>query len=140
MAKAEFVAPHTAWFAAGVLVTAAALFVVTKGLPSLANPVEALIGVTFGVLWALMLAAFYALGCSWAGVRRPRKAAWAFACGVVVAIGFLAYAWTSRPNPPPTSLEEAKQEYTRGAIGVAYTFLAPILAGLICGWITRRSR
>ena len=140
MAKAEFIAPHTFAFAGGVLLTAGTLFGATKGMPSLAEPVEALIGLGGGVLWALLLAGFYSLGCAWGGVSRPRRTAWAFACGVVVAVGFLLYTWGSRPYPPPTTLEEAKQEYTRGTIGVAYTFLAPIFAGLICGWISRRSR
>jgi len=140
MAKAEFLAPHTFAFAGGVVVAAGVLFAVTKGMPGLAEPGEALIGVVGGALWALMLAAFYSLGCAWAGAARPRNTTWAFACGIVVAVGFLAYTWSSHPYPPPTTLAEARQEYTRGTIGVAYTFLAPVFAGLICGWISRRSR
>ena len=137
--KAEFWAPHTFAFAGAVLLTVVAAYLAKHGLSRLGAADEALIVSTLVLLWTLAEGALYSLGCAWGGVSRPRKAAWAFACGVAFAAGLMLYAELDRPAGPPTTLEEAKQEYTRGALGVAYAFLAPVLAGLVCGWITRRA-
>jgi hypothetical protein len=140
VAQAEIRAPHTVAFAAGYFMTVATVSWLTPGAPDSGNNIESLIVTGVALLWALMEAALYSLGCAWGGVSRPRKTSWALACGVLVALGFLSYAAIDGSIPPSTGLEGAKQQYTRGIIGVAYTFLAPTLAGLICAWISRRAR
>ena len=140
MAKAEFTAPHTFAFAGAYLMTVAVAFLVAHGSADFGAADQTLIVIVLGTLWALMEAAFYSLGCAWGGVSRPHRVSWASACGAAIALGFLIYAAIDRAVPPPANLEEAKEQYTRGTIGVAYTVFAPVVAGLISAWISKRAR
>ena len=140
MAKAEFHAAHTYWFAAGFLITLVVSIWVKHGLPDSVALAEGIIAIALGVLFALLEAALYSLGCAWGGVSRPHRTFWALACGILTAVGFLLYGAYDHSFPPPTNLEEAKQQYTRGTIAVAYVFLAPVVAGLVFGWLSKRAR
>jgi hypothetical protein len=140
MPKAELWAAHTPAFAGAFLMTAAAAFCLKHGPPDLSFTPEVLIVTGLGILWALLEAALYALGCAWGGVSRPRRTIWAFACGVLTAVGFFSYAATESAFPPPTDMNEAQQQYTRGSIGVLYTILVPVAAGLISAWFSKRAR
>ena len=140
MAKAEFAAPYTFAFAGAFLMTAALAFLMEHGFANLGATDELLIMMVLGTLWALLGAGFYSLGCAWGGVSRPRRVSWALAWGAAIALGFLFYAAIDRAVPQPTNLEEAKEQYTRGTIGLAYTVFATVVAGLISAWISKRAR
>jgi len=113
---------------------------VKHGPPALRVTPEALVAIILGILFALLEAALFSLGCAWGGVPRPRRTSWALMCGIVAAAGFLLYGAYDRSFPPPTDLEAAKQQYTRGTIAVAYVFLAPVVAGLACASLSKRAR
>lgn len=140
MAKAEFAAPHTFAFAGAYLMTVGAALLVERGFAGIGAAGEFLIMTVLGTLWALLAAALFSLGCAWGGFPRPKKVGWACAWGAAIALGFLIYAAIDRASPPPTNLEQAKEQYSRGTMGVAYTLLAPVLAGLITAWISKRAR
>ena len=140
MAKAEFVAPHTFAFAGGYFVTLALANLVNHGFANLGAVDELLIVAVLGVFLSLLEASFYSLGCAWGGVSRPYRVSWALACGVVIALGLLMYAAIDRPVPAPANLDEAKEQYTRGTMRVAYGFLAPVFAGLMSAWVSKRAR
>ena len=138
--RAEFHAAHTYAFAAGFLITLAVSIGVKHGPPSFSITAEDLIETSLGILFALLEAALYSLGCAWGGVSRPHRISWALACGIATAAGFLLYGAYDHSFPPPTNLEEAKQQYTRGTMAVAYVFLAPVVAGLACAALSKRAR
>ena len=140
MAKAEFAAPHTFAFAGAYFVILALANLVSHGFANLGAVDEVLIVAVLAVFLSLLEAAFYSLGCAWGGASRPHKVSWALACGAAIALGFLIYAAIDRPVRPPANLDEAKEQYTRGTMRVAYAFLAPVLAGLISAWFSKRVR
>ena len=82
----------------------------------------------------------FALGCGWGGVSRPRNARHAWFSGMAVGSVMMALVIYNASLPEPANFQEAKDHYTRGALGVAYIFLGPVIAGLLCAWVERSTR
>jgi hypothetical protein len=142
MAKAVFLAGHTFSFAAGILLAAVVTFLLRPDSPTNqgADAIAIMIIALFAYLFALMEAALFSLGCAWGGVPRLPKPRWALLAGIAVGAGFVVYGVLMRAIPAPVDLESHKQQGIYGAIAVVYSILAPIIAGLLCAWVSRRAR
>jgi len=141
MAKAVFIASHTPAYAGGFAAVAAIMILWHHGWPMDSIAAKEIAYRYIGVIvLSLMEAALFALGIAWADVPRLPGRTWAFAAGIALGVGAFSLEMWSDPIPPCTNMRNMEQRGYRAAIDTAYVLLAPIVEGIICGWLWKRTR
>lgn len=138
MGKAVFITPHTIYFAAGIILVAAIMFILPLDRNVTPGDASMSIIAIMVLLCALFEAALFSLGCAWGGVTRLPRPGWAFIAGVLIALGFVALQMLMSTIPAPVDLESHKRQGLYTMMRTMFVLVAPIISGLLCAWTWRR--